>query len=425
MSNNLNSLLTLAQLAPNTVEARLGSFANGNFEMIPRNYTVTVIALVPTAGTGIQNEFIPCSDLTFSAQTRMRDAQRGTLLPTRPMNSLSRQLRQLAENWALRYDAADFYDLAMQAEAGDFDGFKSRLQVITGRQKPSWITSQRVGTIWSEVVALATLTGRSNGRFQVPLQEVKFFDSDAHGTLVDDGKATQLYLTGGLNIAGDRLYGVLRVKTDDQDFFVNNTEVSVDGRSATSQVPFAYKLLKKKAPKEVFATVKYDKGAREWQWISGYSRIWFPTRPTKPGDVDDKFSHEAGDRFRELPIPYIALVDDKGAKESTPPGFTMTVPSQSIHSDRAGHGQLAVEFRSTDKKTPQSVHFRVTGGAFIDSVVPNVPLSGAERVVKTDGMFVLNLKNLIPGSAVKLHAFRLDGDNEVAVDDVEVAVIGR
>jgi hypothetical protein len=81
--------------------------------------------------------------------------------------------------------------------------------------------------------------------------------------------------------------------------------------------------------------------------------------------------------------------------------------------------------RSTDKKVPQSVRFGVVGGAFIDSVQPDVQLSGADRIVKTDAELKLTLKNLIPGSAVKLHAFRLDGDSEIPVDDIEVAVIGH
>jgi hypothetical protein len=428
LNNNLNSLLTLAQLAPNTIEARMGAtFANGNFEMIPRTYTVTVIALVPTGGTGIKNEIIPCSDLTFTAQTRMRDAERGTLLPAWPVDPINRQLKQLADNWGLQYDRStrsDFYDLVMQAEAGSFDGFKRRLEVIAHRQKPSWITAERARMIWGEVVALSTLTGRSSGDFQVPLREVKFFNDGTHGTLVDDGKTTTLRLTGGLNIAGDRLYGTLRVTANDQDFYINNTEASVDldGRSATLKFDSLYKLLKKKPPTKVNATVEYDQGAREWQWVSAYTRVWWPQHPVKPGEIDYKLTR-AGDRFREDPIPYILSVDDQ--KELTKPGFTMTVPSRSIHPDHAGIGQLAVEFRSTDKKKPQSVHFGVTGGAFIDRVVPDVPLSGAERIVQTDSAFVLTLKNLIPGSAVKLHAFRLDGDNEVPVDDVEVAVVGR
>jgi hypothetical protein len=435
LNRNLNSLFTLARIAPNTVEARLGAaYANDRYVMVPRTYNVTVIALIPTSESGkpFTDEIIPCSDLTFTAQTRIRDAERGTLLPSRPVHSLGPQLRQTAANWRLRYDRTTesaLYGLIREAELGDFEGFKLQWQALKQQQPNSWVAEDRAARVlWNEMVALSTLTGRSGGKFQVPLNPPSFFSDQSHGALIDDGKTSVLQLIGGANLAADRIDATLLVHPAiGTPFHVNNTEAAVglDERTATIKFPSLYKLLKKGAPAKVFVTVRYLSGTRDWQFHS-FKRVWWPQHSKLASETDDGLDHEMGARFREDPIAYLCTVDEEADKKDGPKaGFSVIVPSRIIRANRDGIGDLAIEFRSDDKDKPQSVHFAITQGGFIDHTMPNVSLTGAERIVQSDSAYVLTLKNLVVGSKVTLHAFRLEGKTEVPAPDMDVAVIGH
>jgi hypothetical protein len=320
------------------------------------------------------------------------------------------------------------YDLVRNAELGDFSAFKERLKKVTEKQTGSWVRDSRAATaLWTEMVSLSMLTGRSSGKFQVPLNPAAFFSDQSHGTLLDDGKTTVLQLIGSANLSADRIDATLRVRSGSDDFYINNTDASVgpDGRTATIKFVSLFKVLKKKAPSQVNVTVRYLAGTRDWQFHS-FKNVWWPMHPKQNSDNDDGRDHEMGARFREDPIGYISLVDeDQDKKDGPKPGFSMIVPSRIVRANRDGIGDLAVEFRSAEKGKPQNVHFGVSQGAFIDHAVPDIPLTGAERIVASDRAFVLTLKNLVVGSKLTLHAFRLEGDTEVPVTDIDVAVVGR
>lgn len=312
LNQNLNSLFTIARVAPNAVEARLGAVsANGRFVMVSRTFNVTVILLVPTAATtGIGTEVIPCPSVTFTASTRIRDAERGTLLPSDAARMLDRELAQLAANRGLSFDkssAPAFRELVELAEQGDFKTFQTRLAKLADI-KPM--------AVWNDFVTLAAMTGRSGGTFQIPLHDSRFFSEQSMGTLLDDGTATVLALNGGSNILGDRIRAVLRVeRVKEPPLFLNDTKVAVglDGRSATVTFPSIHVLLEKKSPVRVFVSMIYEKGTREWQTAS-YERGWYPMHKKGSKDVDDGATHPIGSRFREDPIPYVFIGDDGDGK---------------------------------------------------------------------------------------------------------------
>lgn len=309
LSRNLNSLFTLARVAPNAIEARLGAaWANGRFVMVPRTFNVTIILLVPTATkTGIGTELVPCPNVTFTSMTRMRDAEKGTLLPGGATRALDRQFRRLASNWELRYDeqlAPAYHALVRHAQNGDFEMFRTRLATIPTRGAAIAIDPM---IVWNEFVALSTLTGKSRGTFQVPLQDSRFFDAAARGTLVDNGKFIELALNGAANILGDRISATLRIdRGKSSPLFLNSHEVVVglDGRSAIVRFPSARPLLGGKEPERVFVSVRHEEGTRDWQ-TSSYTREWYPMRAAMPADQDDGETHPIGSRFCEEPIPYV------------------------------------------------------------------------------------------------------------------------
>lgn len=427
LNQNLNSLFTLALISPNSVQARLGAvYANNHFVMVPRTYNVTVILLVPTATRhGIGTEILPCSNINFTSLTQMRDAERGTLVPSRLAEALEPQFQLLASNWNL--DSAPrslplYYDLANDAGRGDYAGFQQRLKTIpAARGLTSWAATPGGATsIWNDFVALAAMTGRSGGIIQIPLNEPKFFEDDSYGTLIDDGKSTELVLKGATNILADRMSGLLKFDRDGKTIYLNNTDVSVglDGRSATLKFPSLHKLAKNGEPGKIFISVRAEQGSREWQ-TSTYTNVWYPMHPQRQDEKDDLFTHPMGERFREDPINYIFA--GPADPDTTDPGYTLTIPSRPIHRGDDGSGLLAIEFRSKKHDKPQEVHFTVSGG-FIGAIEPAVQRQGADFVVSSDGAYVLTLKSLVAGTKLTIHSFRLEGEQPIAVDNqVEVA----
>lgn len=433
LNQNLNSLFTLARVAPNAVEARLGAvWSNDHFVMVPRTFNVTVIVLIPTGTTSeIASDILPCPNVTFTSSTRVRDAQRGTLLPPRPMFVVEPEFALLAANWGLRYEpklAPQYYELMHLAQAGDLAGFKTKLGAIpaalAGR---SWATvADGPTSIWNEFLALSALTGQSGGTFSVPLNDVRFFDTRIKSTVVDDGKTSEVLLNGGANILADRISAVLRVDRDDgsQPLFVNNTAavVGLDGRTATLTFPSLHVLLKKKDPLRVFISVRYERGVREWQSFAKYEREWYPTHEETADDVQH-FRQSVGDHDLEDPIPYAFIGDDEKKDDEIDAGYTLAIPSRSIRASRNGVGTLSIELRSKDKDKLQEVHVTVAGG-FISAVDPPTPLTGAELIVQSDRVYVLTLRNLVSGTKLSVHTFRFEGKKKVPVDG-DVDVIAR
>ena len=322
LSRNLNSLFTLARVAPNAIEARLGAaWANGRFVMVPRTFNVTVILLVPTATkTGIGTEVVPCPNVTFISMTRMRDAEKGTLLPNRTARVLAQHFKGLAANWGLRFDeqlAPSYHALVRLAQQGDFATFQTEFQKIPTRSGSNTVDSM---VVWNEFVALSSLTGRSRGTFQVPLQDSRFFDENARGTLVDNGTLIELALNGGANILGDRVSATLRLDREKQPpLFINSHKITVglDGRSVVVYFPSARAMLGGRKPKRVFVSVRYEEGTREWQ-TSSYTREWYPMRAETSEDKDDGSTHPIGSRYREEPIPYV-FIEKTDDKQQVPP----------------------------------------------------------------------------------------------------------
>jgi len=431
LNQNLNSLFTLARVAPNAVEARLGAvWENGHFVMVPRTFNVTVILLVPTPTTSeIGYDIVPCPTVAFTSTTRMRDAQHGTLLPARPMFIVEPEFALLAANWGLRYDPAlrgQYYELMHLAQSGDFVQFETRLAAIpAAAEGRSWAT---VGggsrSIWNEFLALSTLTGQSAGTFTVPLNDVRFFDARSRSSVIDDGTTSMVLLNRGANILADRLSAVLRVDGDQTSppLFLNNTDVAVglDGRTATLKFPSLHVLLKKKDPLRVFIAVHYERGVREWQ-SAKYELEWYPTHEEPPAFVRRNVQ-QIGEHDLEDPIPYVFIGEDEKKDDEIDPGYTMTIPTRSIRASRDGVGALSIELRRKEKDKPQEVHVNVSGG-FISAIDPPVPLDGPELILP-DGVHVLTLRNLVGGTKLSVHTFRFEGKKKIAVDG-DVDVIGR
>lgn len=93
---DINALLTVGQVAPNTVRIRLGAMnqPDARWAMIPRNHFVTVLLLTPS---GISDDSV----FRGVAQTELRDTRNGRLVPDRYASTVESRAREIFKDFGL------------------------------------------------------------------------------------------------------------------------------------------------------------------------------------------------------------------------------------------------------------------------------------------------------------------------------------
>lgn len=436
LNRNLNSIFALGQAGPNAVQARLGAaYANGRYVTVARTYNVSLLVMVKTASDRVVNakndaesllagEMIPCPGIVFTAQTEMRNVDKGKAVPLATEVAKRRTMDALRRALDLPSEAPNLQTLFDAAVTGDFNAFARSYGTGNAR---------RTAFAWTQAVATAQARGWSSGEFRVPLSDVTLpANNRDQFTVFDDGSASRLAINDATNLLPDRLRAVLRVQTNDPAhewmFLVNDSvEVGPDGRRATFTFPSVSALLGPQVtPKNVFAEVRYMPGLRNWQ-TGGERKVsleWHTTIPARdcsktPADDVCTARTKRVIEDDEVPIAYFAA-----PQPQLKPGFSVDFPSRVIRAGTDGTGELALEIRSDDVKAPKQVHIRLTDGAFVDDITPAVTFLGADRVA-TDGAYVLKLKNLKPGTKVALSTFRVDGKKSIPFAIAPIDVVAK
>jgi len=468
LNRNLNSIYTLGQAAPNAVQVRLGAaFANGRYVTVARTYNISLLLLIETERPAIDvlsTEIIPCPAIGFNSRTLFRDAVSGKTIDSSDDRTTSRVLERFASDAGIPR-TVPFNTLGRWvkvAASGDFDRFSSDLK------HTAEYSDADIAVLWTHAVTAAQVLGRSSGEFVVDIPKVELPQRDDRFTLLDDGQSTTLAINHALNLQEDRLYARVKVQLPGRWLYLPNDNVTVGpyGRTATFKFASVKKTIEndlscKKDPKatvspcpicNVYSEVVYDRGFRNWQTAPPTPRAaddiifeWFPTstptveclglfenlpppssciQPLVPVPPEVLEARRAGIiDSDEIPISYFVTAKPDSAK----PDFMMALTAHQILAARDGTGAVVVALRGAS--APRSdMHFRVTEGAFIDSVISDpaglaVNVVGTDRIVG-DGLYKLNLKNLVPGSQVTIHAFRPDNTGgELTVPDETAHVV--
>jgi hypothetical protein len=447
LNRNLNSIFALGQAGPNAVQARLGAaYANGRYVTVARTYNVSLLVMVKSGAgevgflkeipeeagnvpeverhiTSIASEVIPCPGLVFTAQTEMRNVEKGKRIASATDSARRRTLETLTRAIDPPSGSTNIQSLFDTAVMGDFDRFS--IAYGAGSEK-------RTAFAWTQALAIVQASGWSSGEFRVPLSEVTLPAVGDQFTVFDDGKVAKLTINNASNILPDRLRAALKVQTSDPNrewlFLIDdNVEVGPDGRRATFTFPSVAGILGHDVTtKNVFAAIRYMPGLRNWQ--TGGTKVsldWHATSPLRDCNKNPKDEVcIARDRQLiqkdEVPIAYFLAPK----KEPPEPGYSIRVPSPIIRTGPDGVGELAIEIRSDDPKAPKQVHVLVDSGAYIDDVTPALAFVGADRVA-SDGAYVIKLKNLRPGTKVALNTFRLDDKNPVPFKTTPIDVVAK
>jgi hypothetical protein len=410
---NLNSLMTVARLHDNTLQIRLGAmYGNRTDTMVPRTFNVTALVLFPTAKPQeelddagrlvrdmVASDVLPCSQALYTAQTTLRNSRSGRVASVDRGNRMARRLQ------ALTGKDLPAQTLLDHAEAGDFEKFKS-------------VAGVGAAQLWPQALSIVHSTSLTSGTFEAPARDMEFFSSDSHASLIDDGKAARVTLTGAVNVLPARLSSTIRVitKKEKRDLYLSATDISVgaDGRSATFTFPSVKKVIKDDVG-SVFIVVRYGAGPRDWQ-SRPYSNVWFPMElPKADGRAtndtraslnststpDDSPSFGGG----SLPIAYFAIPDEP--KEEKPDAeFTATASAKVIMASK-GNGNATIALKHTKENAVFPMYIGVTG-ADIAVVAPPLDRNGVELSTRVDGPYKLALENLVVGSTVTIKTWRID-----------------
>lgn len=424
LGKNLNSIFALGQPAPNAVVARLGAaFANGKYATVGRTYGVSVLVLAKTMAADyddiVSSEVIPCPSIKFVASTQMHDANGRTFLPLRSPDMARQQfMTLLATRNITTVSPSLATTLLADAMAADFDAFKN-----------TFPSGDDVAGGWTDALSVTSASGHSVGEFSVSIPQTQLPDVKSRFSLFDDGKVMTLTINNGSNLQSDRLSASVKAQWPDRWVYLTNDNVTVSsyGSTATFKFPSLKKIRAanealKNDPVHIYAQVIHSRGSRPWQKSAELQ--WFPADLTTPMmSVDAAIAgarKEGVINEKEIPIPYVEIKEPE-APPAPKPGFTISSPSI-ILADAQGTGNLVLDIRRSDPSKPvKEVRFRIVSGGFIGTLPTDTTRDGTDYVAK-EGTFVVAMKNLRTRIPVVVHAFRIDGEKQVAVDDLPIEV---
>ena len=412
LARSINGLTTISRLSGNTVMARLGAAnANNDFEMVARTYNVTLLALVPnTAALRNPNLVVadvkpddktkawwpfgwealkqldtltPCSDFSFTAYSKFRDAVRGAEVPTSYQARRERMVADMLKTWQLvapnagkpAHDAAvrEMKKLLAYAETGRSQDFAS----AAGTAFPVFADRDTRNMLWHDLVRGSHISGRSHGRFQLPERAAHFF-SEQPVTLFDDGKATVAVLNDARNLTMDGFRARIKVKNGTvPEAWVDDAGVTIspDRHRATVTFPSLRARLGDKVEVLAFEAKKIESGAR--------------------GDLTTT------NLMTGSPVAYQFIEEPK-----KPQPTKMGITADTIRL-ASGAGEFAVTFVSDKGSLPPAVRLEISG-ATINTVTPAAPFIDGGLEVPGQGNYVIALKNLFEGTPVKVRAILPD-----------------
>ena len=397
VAQGLNGLTTISRLGNNTVLARLGAAtANNQYEMVARTYNVTLLALVPTTATlrkagawpfseerfsPLEN-MTPCSDLTFTAYSKFRDAVHGKEVPTAYQARRDRFIADIVKTWQFPAGSEPkLNELLFYAEMAEYERFSAAAKDVTSPRISLGDPAVR-NMLWHDLVRVSHLSGRSYGTFQLPERTDHFF-APQEVTAFDDGKKTTVVVNRARNLSPDGLHARLTAAngTDSVVLDEQDVKISEDRHRATFVFPSVKKSLgSEPVPPLGFVAEKIESGARG-----------------------------ATTRRDEMPALRVTyrLVEPAHVPEKT----KMTVSSEAIRVTN-GAGEFAVGF-SSDKRAPAPTVLVEISGGTITGVVPAVPFAGGALAIPAQGNFVVTLKNIFVDTPVRVRAVHEDGTTVV------------
>jgi hypothetical protein len=237
--NSLNSITSVTRLSDNTVQARFGAVNDPSVDtdwgrsMVPRNYNVTLLMLVPRS---IAENELP--RVAMIAKTEMRDVRTGALLPPGREKAALARLPEIVRTYKLRgWEGLDddelyrrFARLGLLVLANDTEPFCAEVQDVLGipdnaRRKDCLRADGRAAqadvgaaftpaAVWAELAGLVSSFDLHSSSVQLPRSLKASTPPEQTVVLLDDReRATRARLRNGASFAAEEVVALLSVTT--------------------------------------------------------------------------------------------------------------------------------------------------------------------------------------------------------------------
>lgn len=156
---DLNSLLTMARVSPNTLRVRIGAMAEStaDYAMVPRNHNVTLLVMVPQRSP---------AEVELVARTTLVDTQSGDELADSSNERTAALLQAVGARWGIGGESPQrLEELFRRAQANDQAGFMALLDSFA---QPATQAAQFPQSLWIELVGLVSGSQFTSSRFELP-----------------------------------------------------------------------------------------------------------------------------------------------------------------------------------------------------------------------------------------------------------------
>ncbi len=156
---DLNSLLTMARVSPNTLRVRIGAMAEStaDYAMVPRNHNVTLLVMVPERSP---------AEVELVARTTLVDTTSGNELSDSSNERTAALLQSVGARWGIGGESPQrLEELFRRAQANDQAGFMTLLDSFA---PPATQAAQFPQSLWIELVGLVSGSQFTSSRFELP-----------------------------------------------------------------------------------------------------------------------------------------------------------------------------------------------------------------------------------------------------------------
>lgn len=216
LANDLNSLMTVGRAAPNSLYVRFGAMqeATARHAMVPRNYSVTLLVLVPedsSLGRGV--EIGDIEGIRITGSLSYRNAETGAELPRDPRNRIddvvSAVVRELSGSEAtISRRRAEL--LLVSIYVNDYAWFNRLIEGDADRGEHP-IRVDAPADLWNALLERAVSTGYFGASVHLPKPASPQYPGTQTVLLLDNGERTMALLRGGQGLSAETLDASLTI----------------------------------------------------------------------------------------------------------------------------------------------------------------------------------------------------------------------
>lgn len=418
LGNDLNSLMTVGRPASSSLHVRLGAMleATAHYAMVPRNYSVTVLVLVPEDSSpgdmaiGIGD----IEGLRITGTVTYRNVETGEALPRMQSSDRDQIVRYVLEEFGFTgaINERRTAHLRVATYVNDYAWFREILNNTSsryGNDEPV-IPIGAPADLWNALLEVNVSTGYFGADVHLPKSAPRALPPSQTFVMLDDGSsAMKGTLAGAHDLGNSKLRATLEILT------ATGTTIKMVTAPATSDSNGNITL---QFPSLAAYGVKPSG--------TGTAPVFLPGSPLTLVPVEvDSYESQQQPTSETYEVAYLV----KPKKPATKPAATFTVQKTAVavtaDQTKRGNIQLHIDFQKGLSAAQGDYLELAINGADLTAasganVAPTVNFGKAKVI--GNGTAILNLSNLIAGTKIEITASGKDSADKPKGGKVELEV---